>query len=574
MPDDADTSHTLPTTARSWVWHATLASRAAGKVSVLACVETVFAVALYWWIAIKWDTHWHLLSSVFIAPLLLLRSPESMKLGAQWFLSDWFGFKDYDDWSVLKRKIWAAVVCGFSIIGSYLAAFWSREFWFSDLTGWHMFGVAVVLGAASIAVSVAVSGALVALVAGGGSLDVAIVGVAGSVGGVLATLQLGAWTAFAGVVLGIVLAAFFGAAALLIVLAVTSIGGGSGFGGKTGAFAFTAKFTEVGVIASLLALPGIGIGVALRALLVRLVATTTCLHKGFQQLPRNWCDNNFQIDSSLSAELLPGIREHHLSFTSDGLFSVILHRNHSVSRLFVAPALALFFFLPAVVYRINIKATCWFWWPLAYLLKPIPKADKASQQKQALCWPWDNRMQNLLILVPAVLVVAILIYDHFDPGALAELKNAAAVPIPLKLLLGMEWAHIPPWHWALLTVEVTGLGMLWIAGNASSHKKNANWQSYAQVGMKRDLLLMEGLTRVRSLAAKAFMLLGLGMCLISLPEWRKHVPTPVLQRLESFYHTQELPEHVRLQIRALEQLKPSTDAAPSSPNSEPPKPKP
>lgn len=58
------------TPERSWIWHATLESRMAGKVSVLACVETVFAVALYWWIAIKWDTHWHLLSSVFIAPLL------------------------------------------------------------------------------------------------------------------------------------------------------------------------------------------------------------------------------------------------------------------------------------------------------------------------------------------------------------------------------------------------------------------------------------------------------------------------------------------------------------------------
>ena len=33
---------------RRWVWHATLASRAAGQVSVLACMETLFAVALYW----------------------------------------------------------------------------------------------------------------------------------------------------------------------------------------------------------------------------------------------------------------------------------------------------------------------------------------------------------------------------------------------------------------------------------------------------------------------------------------------------------------------------------------------
>ena len=74
MPDAADSPEPPPQKEKSWVWHATLESRAAGKVSVLACVETIFAVALYWWIAIKWDTHWHLLSSVFLAPLLLLKS--------------------------------------------------------------------------------------------------------------------------------------------------------------------------------------------------------------------------------------------------------------------------------------------------------------------------------------------------------------------------------------------------------------------------------------------------------------------------------------------------------------------
>src|SRR6185436_9213931 len=83
---------------RSWVWRASIASRAAGKVSVLACAETLFAVVLYWWIAIRWGTHVHLLTSVFIAPLLLLRSPESIEMGVRWFQKDWFGFKKYESW--------------------------------------------------------------------------------------------------------------------------------------------------------------------------------------------------------------------------------------------------------------------------------------------------------------------------------------------------------------------------------------------------------------------------------------------------------------------------------------------
>jgi hypothetical protein len=45
---------------------------------------------------------------------------------------------------------------------------------------------------------------------------------------------------------------------------------------------------------------------------------------------------------------------------------------------------------------------------------------------------------------------------------------------------------------------------------------------------------MDTLMRLRSLAAKAFLVLGLGMCLISFPEWRQHLPGPLLQRLERF----------------------------------------
>ena len=93
------TNSTAAEKRRNWVWHSTLETRAAGRVSVLACVETLFAVALYWWIALRYHTHWHLVSSVFIAPLLLLRSPESMKLGVQWFLKNGFEFGSNNRWT-------------------------------------------------------------------------------------------------------------------------------------------------------------------------------------------------------------------------------------------------------------------------------------------------------------------------------------------------------------------------------------------------------------------------------------------------------------------------------------------
>ncbi|MDI1312109.1 hypothetical protein [Prosthecobacter sp.] len=504
-----DQAPSIPDTAaeRSWVWHATFKSRVAGKISVLACAETLFAIALYWGIAIHWDTHWHLLSSVFIAPLLLLRSPESMKLGVRWFLKEGLGISNYEDWSKAKREKWlirAAVLTGIAV---YPLASWLSGLWLVGQSGWLLLGWSMLIGGLSLAFTVTIVIMITGTVVGSGTA-MTLSKVAG--GGVVAGGAMGAGVSvgmFAGVV--------------------------AGAGGFVGAFvgAGAGATAYVGL--------GMGLGLAARGLVFRVVATLRYLPQGLGRLPENWQENNFWVDFFVPAELIPGIREEDESFAFDGFIRSLSETENKVFKWGAGPPLAAFFFLPAFLYRLNIKATCWFWWPLVFLLKPQPKADKTGEQKQALCWPWDNPLQRLLILVPALIVLVILIAEYCDFGLWQQFKNAAAVPIPLKLALGMEWSHITPWHWALLIVEITGLGMLMIAGNACSHKANDNWDTYACSCMQTQLWLMNALMRVRSLAAKAFMLLGLGMCLISFPEWRQKLPAPLLQQLETFYHARD-----------------------------------
>jgi hypothetical protein len=552
MPDAAESSEPLAQQEKSWVWYAALESRAADKVSVLACAEALFAVALYWWIAIEWDTHWHLLSSIFVAPLLLLRSPESVIQGVNWFLEDWANTSEHFHWS--RTRIWQFYI-GFGTPAAVAGLWFANQLstaWLADQSGWLWVGwfILIICFTMPFAASVLVA---VETTIGSGPLKIGeplFLGVIARLSAVgFAVMPTSAVIGWASAWEGGWIASFVGAWSLCLRL--------------------TLGWAVFMLVALLLAMAG---GTALRALLCRVGATTRNLTKGLRCVPENWKETNFLIDSTLPAELMPGIRQKTGLFSSDALLPIFGDVGTPGFRFVLGTLTSLIFFLPALLYRLNIKATCWFWWPLAYFLKPLPNTDKVSQQKQALCWPWDNRMQNLLILVPAVLVIALLIYHYCDPAAWAELKNASAVPIPLKLILGMEWTYLPPWHWALLIIEITGLGMLWISGSASSHKLNHNWKVYSQAGMKRDLLLMEWLTRVRSLASIGLMLLGLGMCLISFPDWRKHLPQPILQQLESFYHTQELREQERLQNRASEQSKDSGDTLPTTPTSGPPKP--
>jgi len=71
-----------------YIWWSTQESRDAGRISILAIAEILLAIALYWGIAIRFDTHIHLITSLLVVPFLLLRSEKSIATGVRWFLWD------------------------------------------------------------------------------------------------------------------------------------------------------------------------------------------------------------------------------------------------------------------------------------------------------------------------------------------------------------------------------------------------------------------------------------------------------------------------------------------------------
>jgi hypothetical protein len=501
-------------------------------------VEALLAVATYGWLALYWDIGWPLLSSVFLAPLLLLRSPESIKLGARWFLQDGFEVKEYQDWPKAKRRwcVAAAVVLG--CVAAYVLLLWLSGFWKVEMElgggmaydrtlerdGYLLAVAAALAMAVGIAFAVAFLGADV-----GTKVAVKTVAFAGKLVSALAVAAalLGVFTlifkylvddqgptALPLLIGGICVASFGVALAAAIILAGTVL--------------------------------GTALGLTLRAIVCRVAATLRHLPQGLRWLAENWHETTFRIDSSMTAEFMPGLRPEYESLAPHSLVLRTAQSQHRVVRRIVAPSLAVLCFFPALIYRLQIKAACWFWWPLAYLLKPALPADRREAQQLLLCWPWAMRSHRLLVLipalVPAVLVCAILIARYGELDLWQQIKHAdlRTVPAPVQLILGMQWRGVPPWHWALLLMQICGLGMLWIADGACSHRAKGTWTAYAKTRMRPHYRRLRLLFRLRQWATIAFLLCGLGLCLVSFPELHPHLPTALLQRLDLFYQTGEL----------------------------------
>lgn len=69
------------------VWVSTTQSIEQSRVSILACVEVLFCVFLWWYIFYLFGTFNHLLISIFVAPIVLLRSDASVERGKKIWLS-------------------------------------------------------------------------------------------------------------------------------------------------------------------------------------------------------------------------------------------------------------------------------------------------------------------------------------------------------------------------------------------------------------------------------------------------------------------------------------------------------
>jgi len=67
------------------VLHSTKKSIKAQEVSFLAIIEIILSISIYWGIAVYFNTYWHIVLSLVVAPFFLLQSNESIKLSLKKF---------------------------------------------------------------------------------------------------------------------------------------------------------------------------------------------------------------------------------------------------------------------------------------------------------------------------------------------------------------------------------------------------------------------------------------------------------------------------------------------------------
>jgi hypothetical protein len=344
-----------------------------------AILETILAVALWWWLAYHNFWFWglpSLLLSVFAAPLLLMRSEGpggSAQLGKKWFLAwekNWDSEIDQNhSFEMLTLSKWlivviVAIIAGASsyatstfFAGRYLV---EQELW-QLVVGGAFVGWLGIVSAVSVAVVAAVFWATAGIVAGPLARAVACTVTLSGITCVAAGFMAAGGAANAGVV-AIVVA---GVGALVIATTLKAAGVGAGAVGKsivqTVNFVLGPATTGMVVfLARILAVPFLlpigfvlGLAVGLVSLGIRLAATILHPILGIRSVAQNFSRLILCTAPSQPPELLPGLGQ-------DESFFVVRQAWRVVPQGTVWPG-----WYPADDLEVEVLCGPWVWEPLA-----------------------------------------------------------------------------------------------------------------------------------------------------------------------------------------------------------------
>ncbi len=154
-----------------WVWGSTEASVERGAISVLACTEVAAGIWLYWWLLPWWlETNLHLLISVLVAPMLLLRSPESVAAALA-------AFKRFDKGEGFSLRSKRGAVALLLAAGLSAGVSWGlAETWLGGQDGWSLFWRAGIIGWISVQIGFAGVLAIAGALGGVGAVAGAVAG--------------------------------------------------------------------------------------------------------------------------------------------------------------------------------------------------------------------------------------------------------------------------------------------------------------------------------------------------------------------------------------------------------------
>ena len=379
-------------------FHSTKESIHNGKISIVAIAEVIVGLVLYWWVIPYFtDNYIHLLLPVFIAPFMLFGSEQSREGALK-------KFDEINKITSIKEASMRPTLISFMIVSSIFLHFFILSFfftyWLRDEYITFIFFITLVLDSTLYLFTVRI----------------------------LLYFQYTMGLGKTNIGFGFI--TIMGMALLIVKLLSPELLEGS-------VLPFVFLFALLSVLCIYLALPKIndeyissfffGIPLLIVVLCCKVTYTIIYIRYGFTSFYSNWRKICWSQDIYFPPELLPGIENYegleYIKWSNIlrdfGKIDTVLRTNKLVGIVIV--------FIPTYLYRISMKATFWFYFPLLLLAIPYKVGelkDKAFFEgifKPILSW-------MVCLFAISIVVYSVPVIKDFLPASLLDMLSLEITP--------------------------------------------------------------------------------------------------------------------------------------------------
>jgi hypothetical protein len=268
------------------------------------------------------------------------------------------------------------------------------------------------------------------------------------------------------------------------------------------------------------------LGLCLRTVAIRFVAIARFLRSGFCNIPTNFRRTLFVVDLRHPAELVPGYSG---PFANTSTAFLALGWNSPLkasSNLLGYVA----FFVPAYLYRLSIKSTCWLYLPLVYIanererdVTPAHFVDRVIRGGWEL---WRRALALLTLIAFAMTTYASILFHEFT-GSITHRTIAPKIISPIEFMFQFDFSGKWWQYCSLAGALITG----WLFLQAKEMRVDLDHAKSVVRQVDRVKLMM----RVRNVLSVALILMVGVHALLMFSPIGPYLPAYMLRGLGWFY---------------------------------------
>jgi hypothetical protein len=220
------------------------------------------------------------------------------------------------------------------------------------------------------------------------------------------------------------------------------------------------------------------LGIFMIAAAIRIGATLRYIGQGLRNLPQNFRRLVLCTSPRQEPELVPGLpRGSTEMFTLPDVL-VHLRRNLASSppgkgiwampirlgRIILMVSAVPIWFVPGWLYRVTLKSTVWFWWPLAFLGGDLRQTRYPELFQEKLT---DTLWAKTSIILAVLTVATFIVSNFFLSGVVFQANPFLSV---LGFVFVVDWS-LRPWQILAVTAALISIGALfWIDNVARDYR--------------------------------------------------------------------------------------------------------